>query len=287
MNSAVEDFAERDEERGEEPAWSAKRGGRHAGFDFRAHRPIERARPTVRYPFPMNCTSLPPLPANVLLAEDDRDNRIIISTWLRRMGANVDVAENGRIAVETALAALTEEAPYDLVLMDMQMPELDGYGATAQLRSCGYRGLVVAFTAHAGDRDRIECLSLGCDDYLSKPIDRTRLREVVQKALHARAVEGPDRTADETEEDRERITADFAALLPERALMIADAIATGDVARASRFLQQLRETAGRHGFDAVSEAASRMEAGVAGVFRDEDVRVLVGELLSACRLRAA
>lgn len=134
----------------------------------------------------MNSASPPPLPANVLLAEDDPDNRIIIATWLRRMGASVDIAENGRVAVETALAALTEEAPYDLVLMDMQMPELDGYGATAQLRSCGYRGLVVAFTAHAMDRDRAQCLELGCDDYLAKPIDRTRLREVVEKALAVR-----------------------------------------------------------------------------------------------------
>jgi CheY-like chemotaxis protein len=134
----------------------------------------------------MNTPSMPPLPANVLLAEDDPDNRIIISTWLRRMGANVDIAENGRAAVESAVATLTEGAPYDLVLMDMQMPELDGYGATAQLRSCGFRGLVVAFTAHAMDRDRDECLALGCDDYLAKPIDRARLREVVAKALATR-----------------------------------------------------------------------------------------------------
>lgn len=235
----------------------------------------------------MNTPSLPPLPANVLLAEDDRDNRIIISTWLRRMGANVDVAENGRVAVDAALAALTEEAPYDLVLMDMQMPELDGYGATAQLRSCGYRGLVVAFTAHAGDRDRIECLSLGCDDYLSKPIDRTRLREVVAKALRVRASAGEGGALEEHEEDLESVTAEFAALLPERGLMIADAIATGDLARATRLLHQLRGAAGSYGFTAVSEAAAKMEAGLASSVSDEDVRVLAGELLSACQLRAA
>jgi CheY-like chemotaxis protein len=149
----------------------------------------------------MKSTSPPPLPANVLLAEDDRDNRIIISAWLRRMGANVDVAENGRVAVETALAALTAEAPYDLVLMDMQMPELDGYGATFQLRSCGYRGLVVAFTAHAMDRDREQCFALGCDDYLSKPIDRTRLREVVEKSLAVRAAATTDFPEDQDLED--------------------------------------------------------------------------------------
>lgn len=153
----------------------------------------------------MKSTSQPPLPANVLLAEDDRDNRIIISTWLRRLGANVDIAENGRVAVETALAALTEEAPYDLVLMDMQMPELDGYGATFQLRSCGYRGLVVAFTAHAMDRDRAQCLALGCDDYLAKPIDRTRLREVVEKSLAVRAANTARAEEEEEDDDLESL----------------------------------------------------------------------------------
>lgn len=236
----------------------------------------------------MNAPSLPPLPANVLLAEDDRDNRIIISTWLRRMGANVDIAENGRVAVETALAALTEEAPYDLVLMDLQMPELDGYGATAQLRSCGYRGLVVAFTAHAAERDRDECLALGCDDYLAKPIDRVRLREVVEKSISVRAETAGATavSADETDEDLETVTAEFAAVLPQRALAIANAVATGDLARASRLLHQLRGSAGSYGFHAVSDAAAKLEAALASA-RDEDARIQVGELLSACRLQAA
>src|SRR5688500_18323557 len=235
----------------------------------------------------MNRPSLPPLPANVLLAEDDRDNRVIISTWLRRMGANVDVAENGRVAVETALAGLTEEAPYDLVLMDMQMPELDGYGATAQLRSCGYRGLVVAFTAHAMDRDRAECLRLGCDDYLAKPIDRARLREVVERSLTARAANAVTDANADCGDDLDSLTAEFAALLPQRALVIANALEMEDVDRAFRLLHQLRGSAGSYGFGPVSEAAAALEAAL-GCFADEaDIRALVGGLLSACGLRAA
>jgi CheY-like chemotaxis protein/HPt (histidine-containing phosphotransfer) domain-containing protein len=239
----------------------------------------------------MKSPSLPPLPANVLLAEDDRDNRVIISAWLRRMGANVDVAENGRVAVETALAALSEQAPYDLVLMDMQMPELDGYGATFQLRSCGYRGLVVAFTAHAMDRDEAVCLSLGCDDYLSKPIDRARLRAVVERSLAAREPAAGEPRANgnsaEAEEDLESVTAEFAAMLPERARTIAEAIATNDNARASHLLHQLRGSAGSYGFASVSDAASDVESAISGSAAEQDVRAAVGELLSACRLVAA
>ena len=238
----------------------------------------------------MNSRSLPPLPANVLLAEDDRDNRIIISAWLRRMGAHVDVAENGRVAVESALAALTEDAPYDLVLMDMQMPELDGYGATFQLRSCGYRGLVVAFTAHAMDRDEAVCLSLGCDDYLSKPIDRTRLRAVVEKSLAAREAAGAaPRPADTSaaEEDLESVTAEFAAMLPDRARTIAGAIAEGDLELASRLLHQLRGSAGSYGFASVSDASADVESALASSAGEDEVRSAVGELLSACCLVAA
>lgn len=237
----------------------------------------------------MNRPSQPPLPANVLLAEDDRDNRIIISTWLRRMGAHVDIAENGRVAVESALAALSEDAPYDLVLMDMQMPELDGYGATFQLRSCGYRGLVVAFTAHAMDRDEAVCLSLGCDDYLSKPIDRTRLRAVVEKSLAARATPRAERAPEEVsaEEDLESVTAEFAAMLPERARTIAGAISGNELENASRLLHQLRGSAGSYGFASVSDAAADVEAALAASAGEDDVRAAVGELLSACSLVAA
>lgn len=241
----------------------------------------------------MESTSLPPLPANVLLAEDDRDNRIIISTWLRRMGANVDIAENGRIAVETALAALTEDDPYDLVLMDMQMPELDGYGATFQLRSCGYRGLVVAFTAHAMDRDRAQCLALGCDDYLAKPIDRTRLREVVAKSLAVRAAN--DERADpfmggcsfDDEDELETVTAEFAAGLPVRAVMIRAACTTGDFPLALRLLHQLRGSAGSYGFAAVGVAAEKLEDALGVSAGEGEVQALVADLVSACRHRAA
>lgn len=241
----------------------------------------------------MESTSLPPLPANVLLAEDDRDNRIIISTWLRRMGANVDVAENGRVAVESALAALTEDDPYDLVLMDMQMPELDGYGATFQLRSCGYRGLVVAFTAHAMDRDRAQCLALGCDDYLAKPIDRTRLREVVEKSLAVRASNegssggGFDHFLGADDDELETVTAEFAAGLPVRAVMIRAACTTGDVPLALRLLHQLRGSAGSYGFSAVSVAAEKLEDALGASAGEGEVQARVGELISACRHRAA
>ncbi|MFH1731790.1 MAG: response regulator, partial [Planctomycetota bacterium] len=114
----------------------------------------------------------------VLLAEDGPDNRRLIRAVLRKAGAAVRVAENGRLAAEAALAE-----PFDVILMDMQMPEMDGYDASTLLRKKSYTGPIVALTAHALAEDRQRCLDAGCTDYLPKPINRAKLIAAV--AHHA------------------------------------------------------------------------------------------------------
>ncbi len=128
---------------------------------------------------------LPMLAGRVLLAEDGFDNRALLSLYLRRAGAEVEIAENGRVACEKALAAAKAGNPFGVILMDMQMPELDGYGATSRLRSLGYKGTIVALTAHAMAEDRDRCLNAGCTDYLSKPVERAHLLQVVKEYLGA------------------------------------------------------------------------------------------------------
>lgn len=112
------------------------------------------------------------LHGRILLAEDGPDNQRLIAFHLRKAGAEVVLADNGAIALK-----LIEEAdtPFDLLLTDMQMPELDGYGLAQALRGRGCDIPIVALTAHAMAEDRERCLKAGCNDYATKPIDRDEL----------------------------------------------------------------------------------------------------------------
>jgi CheY-like chemotaxis protein len=115
---------------------------------------------------------------HVLVAEDSPTNQILIRLLLEKLGFDVTIVENGKIAVGKALAQ-----QYDLILMDMQMPSMNGYEATGMLKEKGITTPIIALTANAMKGDEKKCIEAGCDDYLSKPLDRNKLTTKIHKLL--------------------------------------------------------------------------------------------------------
>jgi CheY-like chemotaxis protein/anti-sigma regulatory factor (Ser/Thr protein kinase) len=121
------------------------------------------------------------LGGRVLVAEDNAPNRRVIAAHLKKAGVDVVVASNGEAAVEQVFEASREGRPFDVILMDMHMPVLDGYEATRRLRAGGVRTPIVALTAHAMPHDREKSLDLGCNDHISKPFDWEILARMIAK----------------------------------------------------------------------------------------------------------
>lgn len=144
-------------------------------FDLNFEESLE-AQQNIAQPLPQD----PLKDVRVLIVEDSEDNQLLISRYLKKAGADVQFANNGREGVEKA-----KVGAYDVILMDIQMPEVDGYEATKQLRALGYKKPILALTAHAFKEERTRCLAAGCNDHLVKPINPKTLIQSV--ASHAEA----------------------------------------------------------------------------------------------------
>jgi len=134
----------------------------------------------------------PILEGRLLLVEDDPDIQRIVRLLLRKMNVEVNVASDGRMGCDMAVKSRDEGKPYALILMDIQMPGMNGYEATRWLRQHDWPGHIVALTAHAMVGDREKCLAAGCDDYIAKPMIAAGLRNLLTRHLEQTAVPAID-----------------------------------------------------------------------------------------------
>jgi signal transduction histidine kinase/CheY-like chemotaxis protein/HPt (histidine-containing phosphotransfer) domain-containing protein len=254
-----------------------------SGPEFPAERSIER----------IDCTEL--------LAEDGVDNQVLVSKHLTRAGAMVKVVENGRLALHEALAAALAGRPYDVVLMDMQMPVMDGYAATSELRRKGYTGPIVALTAHAMAGDRERCIGAGCTDYLTKPTSRQKLVETVARhaakvpshgvplmeaqaasllvsatpPVSAAVADAPIVSEFADDAEMQEVIVAFVDGLPAKIALAESALGSGDLVVVQRIAHQLKGAAGGYGFMCITDAAAALHEAVRERAPD------IGERLSA------
>ncbi|HCT58081.1 MAG TPA: hybrid sensor histidine kinase/response regulator [Gemmatimonas aurantiaca] len=201
------------------------------------------------------------LRGRILLAEDGEDNQRLIALLLRTAGAEVTVAPNGRQALEALEWASAAGAPFDLLVTDMQMPEMDGYTLAATLRARGETMPIIALTAHAMAEDRARCLDAGCDDYASKPIDRAALIATCAHWLREEEDLFPQVLYSEMSREPElaALVARFASALPDRVATIDVALREGRVDKAVQAAHQLKGAAGSYGYPAVGDLARELE----------------------------
>ena len=215
-----------------------------------------------------SCNEPSRIDANILLAEDGVHNQRVIAFYLQQAGARVTIAENGRVACDKVIQATQTSQPFDLVLMDMQMPELDGYAATTRLRAQGFTLPIIALTAHAMSQDREKCLKAGCTGYLTKPIEKDTFLKTVAAYVRCESAgsgESPVAIADSlrsttsSEPEIAEFLATFVNDLPLMATKLSALIGEKDLEGLRHLLHQLKGTAGLYGFMPITDQAALAE----------------------------
>ena len=208
----------------------------------------------------------------ILVVDDGDTNRKLIQLVLRRAGADVSTARDGLEAIHA-----TEEKHPELILMDMQMPVMDGYSATRELRMKGHQLPIIALTAHAMKGDEQKCLAAGCSGYLTKPVDSDLLLTTIARELEhscskvlTDSTTSPDPIDEATtteihstlpmdDEEFREIVIEFVGCLREKLVEMRSVLASNAFPRLSQLAHWLKGAGGTAGFAALMKPASALE----------------------------
>ena len=221
------------------------------------------------------------LSGRILLAEDNQTNQQLLSLFLRKMGAEVSVADNGEAAVKLAM-----HNHYDLIFMDMQMPVLSGVDAVKMLRKQGYDQPIVALTANATSEDKMKCITAGCNDFLTKPIPREKLYGATAKYLPQAELSEVKRepivsTLLSEEPTLRDLVEKFVSELPALLKKIQLAFEQKDWDTVQDELHGLKGMGGGLGYHMLTELAGKMEFQISGE-NYRAAKVLLDEIYNIC-----
>jgi CheY-like chemotaxis protein len=259
-------------------------------FTFTAHagavEHVEFVHDVEHIPASLKGTELPhdivKLVGRILLAEDNTDNQRLISMLLEKTGAKVTVAENGQIAINNAL-----NCDYDLIFMDMQMPVMGGLDAIRHLREVGYKKPIVALTANAMKQDFDNCIEAGCNDFVTKPINREHLYKITAKYLQKDESEennGVPITSSllETEPEFFDIVEKFVDDLPNKISNIQTQMANKNWSEVSAIAHALKGSGGGLGYPILTNISGNIEFQTLNQ-NYSSVTSLVNELKEVCQ----
>jgi len=209
----------------------------------------------------------------ILLVEDGVDNRRLISFHLKKAGATVAFAENGKLAVEsltsdgTLEGPLLDPAPFDLIISDIQMPVMDGLTSTRLLREKGCKLPILALTAHAMSSDAEKSTTAGCNAHLTKPIDQRQLIDTCEKWM--KMYQQIQRDASQkcisefaNDPDMLDLVNEYVTSFDGTVSEIRSSLESRCFEHLGRLAHQLKGSGGGYGFPIISEVASKLEAKV-------------------------
>jgi len=203
------------------------------------------------------------LAGQILIAEDTPDNQRLFSLYIKKAGPQVTVVDNGQLAVDAALSN-----NFDLILMDMQMPVMDGIEAVKTLRRAGYTKPIVALTANAMKEDQQKCFQAGCDAFLAKPVKKGALLEMLARYLTAtpptQASQLPiySKLLDD-EPDMKDMVITYIKRLPDTLQRANNAMAQQKWAELKRVIHDIKGTGGAFGFPMLTDLATKIEFQIA------------------------
>ncbi len=208
----------------------------------------------------------------LLFAEDDPVMTKMTNFHLQQLGAIVDHVPNGLLAVEKAL-----EGTYDALLLDMEMPELDGFGVLKELRGRGYTGLIVAATGMTGPEDKKRCIDAGADRYIPKPYSRDDLSNLVQSLY-----EEPLFSTMADQSQFAELIDNFVTEIPKQVRSLEQALFGKDTEALAQGLRQIKSQGTSFGFEVLSEHSAAIEKSLVSGQPITELQSKIRELIKLC-----